>query len=296
MDDVLAAMKARAVFLHGYAGHHRNIFPPAPVSLNGTGQSPHVIHVKGGILPGTRFQWRVEFAPELIDRGSSPKIHGLRGSGPTVHGLILIRFLQGLQVRAVFPVKCRFVIAAVFIVPIIFVISSKTGGIQVDPPHLLLLPEPLPLLRPLGVDFPAPVHVFPGVLVSLVAALFHHVNKGALRDADHADDEQHGKHQEGPWFAQAHHQKGGKDAAQESAAHTAQGGLLIIVPPGRPCRGRTEKQLQQAADHKDRRHHGRQLHGSMKVALVGKVETGAHKNQYGQQVTHHAKNPQLHAP
>ncbi len=49
------------------------------------------------------------------------------------------------------------------------------------------------------------------------------------------------QNQKGSRFAQSDSKEGGKDAAQPSAAHTGQGGLLIIVHPLRACRDRTEK-------------------------------------------------------
>ena len=111
----------------------------------------------------------------------------------------------------------------------------------------------------------------------------------------HADDKQHGQDQKGSRFSQSDNKKRGQNTADPSASNAGQVGLLIIVPPWRPCGSGPEKELEQPADRDHCRHHCRQFHGRMKVSLIGQMKTGAHKNKYRHQISHHTKDPQLYA-
>ena len=263
--------------LHKNAGDHRRFFPASQtaVALYRPGQGPQFIRVVGIPGIGPRLQRRVKPAHKLIRR-QAVLCAGCLGRPPVL--LVCIghfgHFRHFLQIRSKLTVKCLLVI-------ILFLRRHKPGGIQINSPHPLFLADAPALFLPHGVKLPAPVHILSGILVSLVSSPLHSRHKGALRDAYHADDEQDHQNQKGSRLPQSDGKEGGKDASQPSAARTGQGGLLIIFHPLRAGRNRTEGQLQQPADRNHSPCHGCQLHGSMDVSLVGQMETGAHKYQYG---------------
>ena len=243
------------------------------VALYGSGQRSRLIRVIGIPVIPFRLQRRVKPAHKLIRRQDF-LCAGCLGRSPVLP--ICIRHIRHFfQIRSKLAVKCLLVV-------LLILRRHQPGCIQVNAPHSLLLSNASAFLLSYGMQLPAAVHIFPGILIGPVPSPLHSGHKGTLRDTYHTDDEQDNQNQKGSGLPQSDGKEGGKDAPQPSAARTGQGGLLIIFHPLRAGRNRTEGQLQQPADRNHSPCHGCQLHGSMDVSLVGQMETGAHKYQYGE--------------